>query len=459
MFRSKVRFSYARILNEFQINFAYEFRVKAMTMRRNIISLFIWVTIVAIFAIHVIISRKKNDIKTISERSITEVKTTILERTESENIEKVKNNPMKDVVLKTETTKGMYSRELNDEDKDLVGLKNTVNFTITTTTSKLLRHGDANLHEENLKTEIIKLKNENNRYKLSYNLLMQKEKQLKNLARRLASKLKGKEGGLLPKLDPSLPWIFAITPTYSRYTQKADLIRLSQTLMHVTNLHWVIVEDSSYRTDLVSKLLVESGLSFTHLNIQTPPHMKRRRGEKYNKHHRGVLQRNLAMKWIRENVNIAKTPGVVYFMDDDNTYHRKLFDEMRKVHHLGVWPVALAGGLRFAGPKCAKGKVTGFHVKWGADRSFPIDMAGFAINLRLLIKEKPEVIFESTAKRGYLEPTFLEQLTTLDQLEPMANNCTKVLVWHTRTESPKESLKGEKEMIKMGRPSDPSIET
>ena len=158
--------------------------------------------------------------------------------------------------------------------------------------------------------------------------LKRKEKQLKSLARRLASKLKGKESGLLPKLDPKVPWIFAITPTYARFTQKADLVRLAQTLMHVTNLHWIIVEDSTYRTDLISRLLHETGLSFTHLNFRTPAEMQRKRGETRRKHHRGVGQRNSAITWLRENVDPDKTPGAVYFMDDDNTYHFRIFDEV-----------------------------------------------------------------------------------------------------------------------------------
>ena len=158
--------------------------------------------------------------------------------------------------------------------------------------------------------------------------LKRKEKQLKSLARRLASKLKGKESGTLPKLDPKIPWIFAITPTYARFTQKADLVRLSHTLMHVTNLHWILVEDHTFRTDLVSRLLQETGLSFTHLNYRTPPEMQRKRGEPRRKHHRGVAQRNLGLKWLKENVDPDRTPGTVYFMDDDNTYHTRIFDEV-----------------------------------------------------------------------------------------------------------------------------------
>ena len=46
-----------------------------------------------------------------------------------------------------------------------------------------------------------------------------------------------------------------ITPTYSRHTQKADLTRLCHTLMHIDNLHWIVVEDSYEKTSLVTRFL------------------------------------------------------------------------------------------------------------------------------------------------------------------------------------------------------------
>ena len=190
--------------------------------------------------------------------------------------------------------------------------------------------GQPMLNRKEEHPKIKQLKKTIDKLKQDISGLKRKEKQLKNLARRLAAKLKGKESGLLPKLDPKLPWIFAITPTYARFTQKADLVRLSQTLMHVTNLHWIIIEDSTYRTELVSRFLHETGLSFTHLNTRTPPEMQRKKGESRRKNHRGVLQRNLGLQWLRENVDPDKTPGVVYFMDDDNTYHIKIFDEVSR---------------------------------------------------------------------------------------------------------------------------------
>ena len=183
------------------------------------------------------------------------------------------------------------------------------------------RKSEAESRDKKCKSTIDKLTKE-------VQALKRKEKQLRSLARRLASKLKGNEGGTLPKLDPKIPWVFAITPTYARFTQKADLIRLSNTLLHVTNMHWILVEDHTFRTDLVSRLLHETGLSFTHLNYRTPMEMQRKKGEPRRKHHRGVGQRNAGLQWLRDNIDPDKTPGTVYFMDDDNTYHTKIFDEV-----------------------------------------------------------------------------------------------------------------------------------
>ena len=49
--------------------------------------------------------------------------------------------------------------------------------------------------------------------------------------------------------------LYIITPTHERPTQKADLTRLAQTLMHVSNVHWVVVEDADTTHDLVRRLL------------------------------------------------------------------------------------------------------------------------------------------------------------------------------------------------------------
>ncbi|GFY63225.1 galactosylgalactosylxylosylprotein 3-beta-glucuronosyltransferase 3 [Trichonephila inaurata madagascariensis] len=211
------------------------------------------------------------------------------------------------------------------------------------------------------------------------------------------------------------PRIFIITPTYARPVQKAELTRFSHTLILVPNIHWIVVEDAENKTTLVTNFLSKSKLSFTHLNVPTP----------------------LAMKMKRRS-KLAETQGY-----DDNTYDLDLFEEMRYTKTVSVWPVGLVGGLMVERPLIKNGKVVGWNTIWKADRPFPIDMAGFAVNLTLLLQH-PEAGFSLAVPRGYQETKLLRDLVTIDQLEPKADNCTKVLVWHTRTEYPK--LKQEKKL-------------
>ncbi|XP_043504429.1 galactosylgalactosylxylosylprotein 3-beta-glucuronosyltransferase I isoform X2 [Polistes fuscatus] len=251
--------------------------------------------------------------------------------------------------------------------------------------------------------------------------------------------------------------IYAITPTFTRAVQKAELTRLSQTFQLVPNFHWIIVEDSSERTQLVSRLLKESSLTtYTHLATATPPNYKLGKDDPNWKKPRGVEQRNAALRWLRKNVDSSEN-GVVFFADDDNTYSVKLFQEMRKIQKVGVWPVGLVGGLMVEKPICdnVTNKVVGFNAAWKPNRPFPIDMAGFAINLKLLLENK-DALFSYEVESGYQESEILRQIVTKDELEPLADFCTKVYVWHTRTEPPRLSV--EQSLIKKGMRSDFGIE-
>lgn len=96
--------------------------------------------------------------------------------------------------------------------------------------------------------------------------------------------------------------------------------------MHVPNLHWIIVEDSEVQTKVVEKVVKESGILYTHLNVRTRKDLVLKNEDPHWKKHRGVDQRNLGLKWLRHSKNIGK--GVVYFADDDNTYHLDLFKEV-----------------------------------------------------------------------------------------------------------------------------------
>ncbi|XP_048061018.1 galactosylgalactosylxylosylprotein 3-beta-glucuronosyltransferase 2 isoform X2 [Megalobrama amblycephala] len=167
----------------------------------------------------------------------------------------------------------------------------------------------------------------------------------------------------------SLPVIYAITPTYSRAVQKAELTRLANTFRQVPQFHWIVVEDSNSHTELVSRFLARSGLRYTHLNVFTPRRFKRTGMP------RATEQRNLALGWLRGH-RASKDKGVVFFADDDNTYSLELFEEMRSTRRVSVWPVGLVGGRRYERPLVEKGKVVGWYTGWKADRPFAIDMAG-----------------------------------------------------------------------------------
>lgn len=102
---------------------------------------------------------------------------------------------------------------------------------------------------------------------------------------------------------------------------------------------------------------------------------------------------------------------------------------MRKIRKVGVWPVGLVGGLMVEKPICdnATNKVIGFNAAWKPDRPFPIDMAGFAINLKLLL-ENSHAVFSYDVQSGYQESEILRQIVTRDELEPLADSCTKVSI-------------------------------
>lgn len=101
---------------------------------------------------------------------------------------------------------------------------------------------------------------------------------------------------------------------------------------------------------------------------------------------------------------------------------------MRWTRGVSVWPVGLVGGLRFEGPRVQDGRVVGFHTAWEPNRPFPLDMAGFAVSLPLLLA-KPNAQFDATAPRGHLESSLLSHLVDPKDLEPRAANCTQVRGW------------------------------
>lgn len=94
-------------------------------------------------------------------------------------------------------------------------------------------------------------------------------------------------------------------------------------------------------------------------------------------------------------------------------------------------------------------------LQWRPERPFPIDMAGFAISSDLILNNA-EAMFSYDVERGYQESEILRFLVVVRDLQPLANLCTEIHVWHTRTEPPK--LEDEKKLRKEGQPSDVGME-
>lgn len=230
--------------------------------------------------------------------------------------------------------------------------------------------------------------------------------------------------------------------------------------MLVPNLHWILVEDAETTSHLVRNLLERAGLTqrSTQLNIKTPEAFKLKHNDPNWIKPRGVEQRNLGLAWLRTNVNPDKH-SIVFFMDDDNSYSVELFAEISKLNKgkVGVWPVGLVGGLMVEKPLLNEKtkEVNGFNAAWHPERPFPIDMAAFAISMDLFFKY-PQATFSYEVQRGYQESEILRHLTTRAELQPLANNCQDVLVWHTRTE--KTKLTNEEALNKQGKRSDEGME-
>lgn len=122
--------------------------------------------------------------------------------------------------------------------------------------------------------------------------------------------------------NSSIPWVYAITPTYERSTQLSDLTSLCQTLMNVENIIWILIEDSLYKTKGVSNLLQRCNVRSVHLRAQNESAWTKPEG-------RGIPQRIAGLNWIRKHcTHFGNCSGALYFLDDDNKYDLRLFQRV-----------------------------------------------------------------------------------------------------------------------------------
>lgn len=90
-----------------------------------------------------------------------------------------------------------------------------------------------------------------------------------------------------------------------------------------------------------------------------------------------------------------------------------------------MWPVGLISKYGVSSPIVRNGTISGFYDGWIGGRKFPVDMAGFAVNVNFLLS-RPNA--SMPFKPGYEEDGFLKSLSPLNltEIELMATNCTQV---------------------------------
>lgn len=89
-----------------------------------------------------------------------------------------------------------------------------------------------------------------------------------------------------------------------------------------------------------------------------------------------------------------------------------------------MFPVGLVTNLGVSTPIVRSGQVVGFYDGWIAKRTFPVDMAGFAVNVQFLL-QRPNA--GMPYRVGYEEDGFIKSLgIKASEIEPLAFNCTKV---------------------------------
>jgi len=221
--------------------------------------------------------------------------------------------------------------------------------------------------------------------------------------------------------------IIIITPTHKRPERFADMTRFSQTLMHIKNLNWIVIEDANQTVPAVENILKRSRIPYAYFYTTTKPGFPRR----------GWTHRNMGLEYIRKNYRNYKRNAVVYFADDDNSYDIRLFDKyVRNVKTIGVWAVGLAGGALVEAPHVENGTITRWDVIYAPSRKFATDMAGFAVNLQLVLNTNAS--FHQGCVKVSPESCFLTQFKVdRKDAQPFGFNDDpkEILVWHTKTKN------------------------
>ncbi|KAF8695998.1 hypothetical protein HU200_036879 [Digitaria exilis] len=227
-----------------------------------------------------------------------------------------------------------------------------------------------------------------------------------------------------------------VTATSVRPHQAYYLNRLAHVLKNVPPpLLWIVAE-WPYQSRETAEILRSSGVMYRHLICSR---------NTTNIRKIIVCQKNNAIFHIKKH----RLDGIVHFADEERAYSVDLFEEMRKIRRFGTWPVVHVGAryrVVLEGPLCRGNQVTGWHTnqRRGVPRRFPIGFSGFAFNSTILWDPQrwnsptlESIILHSGGRGGLQESRFIEKLVEDEtQMEGLADNCSRVLVWNFDLEPP-----------------------
>lgn len=216
---------------------------------------------------------------------------------------------------------------------------------------------------------------------------------------------------------PKNQHLILITCTYN-HINRISYFRylINNIISKLNNYTWIIVEDNSKIDDGLKNLLEKSGVNYEYLY-----HGPTKSG--------GNAQRNFALEYIYD----SQIDGIIYSVDDDNAYDLQLFEELRKVKNIAIFPVG-GWGRQLDNPEKPvldkNNKFLGWNSGW--QRKYATDMAGFAFHSSLLNNiQRP---FWTYRSHGGGETEFIDRLVSdINEIDfSLCDYCSKCYVYHNK---------------------------
>lgn len=196
-----------------------------------------------------------------------------------------------------------------------------------------------------------------------------------------------------------------ITPTYTRPTQLAELTLLAQAFAHIPYLQWIVLEVT--KTRLVTEFLGKTNIKYEHLDSGG----KVKVGNKCN------ALRNIALDYLAKE-NTANSSGVILFANTDRTYSAELFEKVRDIEKVAIWPTVFA-----------KEQFTCDPLKFNlAKPKYPINLGSVGFNSTALLQtgKRLDIIKSDTEGMSSLVEALV---TSKDEIKVIS--CDGEYVWYT----------------------------